>query len=60
MAVRPNKPGNHETIRVEWPEETAAKTMKTDVFKQACASHGVEPTKRQAAAYNAKRGRWAT
>lgn len=67
MSVRPNRkddrgrPINHSTtaFRVEIPQSTAAKTAGSDAFIQACASKGVEPTKRQAAKYNARQGRWA-
>jgi hypothetical protein len=60
MAVRPNKPGDHRTYREPVPENavTAAKTAKSEHFIKLCQQHDVKPTKRQAAAYNARRGRW--
>lgn len=41
------------------PAYTAAMRMKEEDFKLLCMEAGVEPTKRQARRYNARRGRWA-
>lgn len=65
MSVRPTKrewfqrfPNGIPDAGPDVPETTAAKTMKTAEFQGACAEMEVKPTRRQAAAYNAGRGRW--
>lgn len=59
MSVRPNRPGNWRTAREPLPALTAAMTQKSSIFIEACMGQGVKPTRRQAAKYNAGRGRWA-
>lgn len=61
MSVRPSPKKRDKTplsVPIPVPEQTAQKTMKADAFQIACMEQGVEPTKRQAASYNARRGRW--
>lgn len=58
MSVRPKKDTPYATP-VSVPEVTAAKTLKSQTFLNACTEVGVKPTKRQAAKYNGKRNRWA-
>jgi hypothetical protein len=62
MPVRPS-PVNRPYIPLSAPiamaSVTAAAVAKTHEFLRACKLQGVKPTKRQAARYNAKRGRWA-
>lgn len=41
-------------------DRTAARMAKSAEFIAACGEQGVEPTRRQAARYNARQGRWAS
>jgi hypothetical protein len=62
MSVRPsqkNRPHIPFAPPVTVPERTAAKTMRSAEFIEACKGQGVEPTRRQAARYNAAAGRWS-
>ena len=65
MSVRPSKVmiKKHNIVfygKQEVPEGqvTARKTMKSERFQRLCSEIGVQPTKRQAAKFNRRDGRW--
>jgi hypothetical protein len=65
MSVRPSKRLIKENNiqffgKQEIPEDrlTARKTMKSERFQRLCSEAGVSPTKRQAAKFNRRDGRW--
>lgn len=63
MSVKPNKDWAAKYnipvyVKPELPETTAKKTSKSEHFQRLCSEAGVEPTKRQAAKFNRRDGRW--